>query len=74
MVEGFPLIQISDGVCHGFLVGKHPEKRYDVGKEHRNSSILDLMHIGVSYQCLQHQLMVLGISLVLLMIVLGFAG
>ena len=24
MVEGLPLIQTSDGVCHGCLVGKHP--------------------------------------------------
>ena len=24
MVEGLPLIQTSNGLCHGFLVGKHP--------------------------------------------------
>ena len=24
MVEGFPLIQTSDGICSGCLVGKHP--------------------------------------------------
>ena len=30
MVEGFPSIQTSDGVCARCLVGKHPEKKYDV--------------------------------------------
>ena len=24
MVEGFPLIKSSKGVCNGYLVGKHP--------------------------------------------------
>ena len=32
MVEGFPSIQTSNGVCVGYLVGKHPKKKYDVGK------------------------------------------
>ena len=36
MVEGFPSIQTSDGVCVGCLVGKHPEKKYDVEKEHES--------------------------------------
>ena len=44
MVEGFPSIQTSNGVCVGCLVGKHTEKRYEVGKAHRASSILDLIH------------------------------
>ena len=48
MVEGFPLIQTSDGVCSGCLVGKHPKKMYEVGKEHRASSILDLIRNDVS--------------------------
>ena len=48
MVEGFPLIQTSNGVCSSFLVGKHPEKRYDFGKEHRVASILDLIHSDVA--------------------------
>ena len=48
MVEGFPLIQTSDGVCPGFLVGKHPEKRYEVGKATRAASTLDLIHSDVS--------------------------
>ena len=48
MVEGFPLIQTSDGVCPGCLVGKHSEKRYEVGKAHRAESIVDLIHSDVS--------------------------
>ena len=48
MVEGFPLIQTLDGVCHGFLVGKHPEKRYEFGKATRAASTLDLIHTDVS--------------------------
>ena len=48
MVEGFPLIQTSDGVCPGCLVGKHPEKRYEVGKAQRVYSILNLIHSDVA--------------------------
>ena len=47
MVEVFPSIQTSNGVCVGFLVGKHPEKKYDVGKAHSTASILDLIHSDV---------------------------
>ena len=47
MVEGFPLIQTSDGVCPSCLVGKHPGKRYEVGKAHRVASILDFIHSDV---------------------------
>ena len=50
MVEGFPLIQTSDEVCSGCLVGKNPKKRYEVGKAHRASSILDLIHSDVTGQ------------------------
>ena len=35
------------GVCPGFLVGKHPKKRYEVGKETRATSTLDLIHNDV---------------------------
>ena len=48
MVEGFPSIQTSDGVCVGCLVGKHPKKKYDVGKAHRAASTLDLIHSYVA--------------------------
>ena len=40
MVEGFPLIQTSNGIFLGCLVGKNLEKRYEVWKAHRVSSIL----------------------------------
>ena len=48
MVEGFPSIQTFDGVCVGCLVGKHPEKRYEVGNETRAASTLDMIHSDVS--------------------------
>ena len=48
MVEGFPLIKFSQGIYNGFLVGNHPEKKYDVGKERGDSSTLDLIHSDVS--------------------------
>ena len=48
MVEGLPLIKSYEGLCSGFLVGKHPELRYEVGKERRVASTLDLIHSDVS--------------------------
>ena len=48
MVEGFPLIQTLDGVCLGCLVGNLPKKMYEVGKETRDASTLDLIHSDVS--------------------------
>ena len=48
MVEGFPSIQTSNGVCVGFMVGKNPKKKYDVWKAHRVASILDLIHSDVA--------------------------
>ena len=48
MVEGLPLIQTLVGVCLGCLVGKHSEKRYEVGKAIRASSTLDLIRIDLS--------------------------
>ena len=43
MVEGLPSIQTSDGVRVGCLVGKHLEKKYHVGKVHRDVSTLYLI-------------------------------
>ena len=48
MVEGLPLIQTSDGVCPGCLIGKDPNKRYEVGKATRATSTLDLIQSYVS--------------------------
>ena len=44
MVEVLSLIMSFEVVCNGCLVGKHPERRYEVGKERRVSSTLDLVH------------------------------
>ena len=74
MVEGLPLIQTSNGVCSGCLVGKHPKKRYEFGKAHRAASILDLIHSDVAGPMPQHPLMVAVISSLVLMIVLGSVG
>ena len=74
MVEGFPSIQTFDGVCGCCLVGKHPEKKYDVGKAHRYAYILDLIHSDVAGPIPQTPSMAAGISSPLLMIVLGTAG
>ena len=48
MVEGLPLIQTVDGLCPSYLVGKHLEKRYEAGKTHRATSILDMIRNDVS--------------------------
>ena len=56
MVEGLPLIQTSNGVCSGCLVGKHPEKRYEFGKAHRVSSILYLIHSDVDVPMLSNSI------------------
>ena len=48
MVEGLLLIQTSNGASFGCLVGKHPEKRYAVGKATRDAYTLDMIHIYVS--------------------------
>ena len=47
MIEGFPSVQTCDGVCVGCLVGKHKKKGYDVGKAHRDASILVLINSDV---------------------------
>ena len=47
MVEVLSLIMSSEVVCNGCLVGRHPERRYGVGKEIRVSSVLHLVHSDV---------------------------
>ena len=37
-----------EGLCNGFLVGKHTKRRYDIGNERRPTSTLDLFHNDVS--------------------------
>jgi len=46
MFEGFALINSTQGVFQGCVVGKL-EKMYEVGKERRETSILDLIHSDV---------------------------
>ena len=73
MVDGFPLIQNFDGVCSDFLVGKHLDKRYEVGR-HIEPPLNFILYIVMwQDQFPQHPLMVAGISSLLLMIFLGFA-
>ena len=54
MVEIFPLIKSSKGVYNGFLVGQHPEWKYEVGKERRAFFTLDLVHNDVSKPISHH--------------------
>ena len=74
MVEGFPSIQTSDGVCVGCLVGKHPEKKYDVGKEQRYFSILYLIHSDVAGPMPTNSINGCRYFLTFFMIVLGTTG
>jgi hypothetical protein len=48
MVEGLPAINFTSGVCQGCILGKHPEKKFDKGKEHRDSSPLGLIHSDIT--------------------------
>jgi hypothetical protein len=44
MVEGLPTIKFTSGVCQGCILGKHPKKKFDKGKEQRDSSPLGMIH------------------------------
>jgi hypothetical protein len=44
MVEGFPTIKFTSGVCQGSILGKHPEKKFDKGNAQRASSPLGMIH------------------------------
>ena len=74
MVEGFPSIQTFDGVCVGCLVGKNPEKKYDVGKAHRVVSTLDFIHSDVVGPMPTKSINGWRDFLTFFMIVLGFVG
>jgi hypothetical protein len=47
MVEGFTAIKFTSGVCQGCILGKNPEKKFDKGKEQRDSSPLGLIHSDI---------------------------
>ena len=44
MVKGLPYIHFSEGICEGCILGKHPEDKFEKGKERRASSSLELVH------------------------------
>jgi hypothetical protein len=44
MVKGLADIQFFEGVCEGCILGKHPEEKFEKGKERRASSSLELVH------------------------------
>ena len=48
MVEGLPAIKSTKGICKGCIVDKHPEHKFDRGKENRAKSILELIHSDIS--------------------------
>ena len=48
MVEGIPVIKATIGICKGCVVGKHPEHKFNQGKESRASCILGLIHFDIS--------------------------
>jgi hypothetical protein len=47
MVEGLPAIKFTSGVCQGCILGKHPEKKFDKGKAHRDSSPLGMIQSDI---------------------------
>jgi hypothetical protein len=47
MVKGLPKIQFSEGVCEVCILGKHPEEKFENGKERRASSSLDLVQSNI---------------------------
>jgi hypothetical protein len=44
LVDGLPDIHFSKGVCEGFVLGKHPQEKFDKGKSQQDSTPLDLIH------------------------------
>ena len=48
MVEGLPVINETTGNCKGCVIGKHPEHKFDRGKENRATCILGLIHFDIN--------------------------
>ena len=48
MVEVLPVIKETTGICKGLVIGKHPEHKFDRGKENRATSILGIIHYDIS--------------------------
>ena len=47
MGEGLPTIKTYSGICKGYIIGKHPEHKFDRGKASRATSILGLIHSDI---------------------------
>ena len=47
MLEGLLVIKATTGICKGYVVGKHPEHKFDHGKEIRASCILRMIHYDI---------------------------
>ena len=46
-MEGIPSTKSSNGACIGCVVGKHPERIYEKGKERRATQTLGLVHSDI---------------------------
>ena len=47
MVEGLLVIKYSKGICKGCIIEKHLEKKFDRGKESKDTCILGLIHYDI---------------------------
>jgi hypothetical protein len=47
MVTSLPQINLSDEVCSGNALGKHPKENFDKEKAWRDSKVLELAHSDV---------------------------
>jgi hypothetical protein len=48
MVDGLPHIHYIDGVFQGYILGKHFEEKFNIGKSWRELSLLELVHIDIT--------------------------
>ena len=48
MAKGLPTIKSSSGICKGYIVGKHPEHKFDRGKASHEKGIWGLIHSYIS--------------------------
>jgi hypothetical protein len=47
MVDGLPHIRCTDGDFQGCILGKHLEEKFNIGKEWKESSLLELVHSDI---------------------------
>ena len=48
MVASLPDIHFPKWVCQGFIFGKHPQEKFDKGRDWKASSPLELIHIDLT--------------------------